>query len=350
MDRLGDRHEIPTHFGIGDRHRTAGGDLPPEQRDHAAPAAEDVAEPDGGKSGVLMAAVHVLDEQLGNPFGRSHDAGRVNRLVGRNHDESFGPMATGGFRHCFRTEHIVLHRFRRLRFHQRHMLVGCGMEYNLRPKTFEYLADSHGIAHIGNDRRCEQFRIFAPQFLVNFVNAVFTFTEQQESRRRLLGNLPAQFRSNGASRTGDHHTFILHESLHVVLIQMDLLPAQQILQLDSSQLVDRDFAVNQLINPGHGFDGASQGLAQLQGFPQQRTPCRRNGNDDFIHTVSTHQLRQLIPLSQDFRAEHHLIPLGRVVIHESYQFFLILVTLHELPRNHRARIAGPYDEHLVPSC
>ena len=44
LDRLVDAHEEPGHPGIGDRDRAAAGDLEGEGRDHAAPAADDVAE------------------------------------------------------------------------------------------------------------------------------------------------------------------------------------------------------------------------------------------------------------------------------------------------------------------
>ena len=43
---LVDAHEEPGHAGVGDRDRTAGGDLAHEGRDHAAAAAEHVAEAD----------------------------------------------------------------------------------------------------------------------------------------------------------------------------------------------------------------------------------------------------------------------------------------------------------------
>ena len=39
-----------------------------------------------------------------------------------------------------------------------------------------------------------------------------------------------------------------------------------------------------------------------------------------------------------------------IVIHEAHQFFRILVTVQELPRNHRAGVTSPYNEHLVAAC
>ena len=45
LHRLADAHEEPGHAGVGDRDRAALGDLAGEGGDHAAPAAEDVAEP-----------------------------------------------------------------------------------------------------------------------------------------------------------------------------------------------------------------------------------------------------------------------------------------------------------------
>ena len=51
LDRLLDGHEVALHPGMGDRHRTAGFDLLLEERQHAAPAAQHVAEAHAAEAG-----------------------------------------------------------------------------------------------------------------------------------------------------------------------------------------------------------------------------------------------------------------------------------------------------------
>ncbi len=60
LHRLLDAHEEPGHPGVGDRDRAAAGDLAGERGDHAAPAAEHVAEADravGGSCGARASTI-----------------------------------------------------------------------------------------------------------------------------------------------------------------------------------------------------------------------------------------------------------------------------------------------------
>ena len=92
LDRLLHAHEEPGHVGIGDGHRSTGGDLALEGRDDAAPAAQHVPEP---HRAVGQAGRRPLDQQLlTQPLGGPHDAGRPDRLVGRDQHEALG--ARGG--------------------------------------------------------------------------------------------------------------------------------------------------------------------------------------------------------------------------------------------------------------
>ena len=81
----GNRHEETP--GLGARHgdRPAFADLALEERDHAPARAEHIAEPHHVEQRIRrMPFEH---HPFGEPFRKPHDAPRVHRLVGRDHDE-----------------------------------------------------------------------------------------------------------------------------------------------------------------------------------------------------------------------------------------------------------------------
>src|SRR5690606_28108073 len=94
LHRLGNGHEEALDIGVGHRDRPAAGDLLAEGEDDAAPAAEDVAEPDRdvGPAGL---AGRLVDQQLGDALGYAHHAGRVDGLVGGDHHKMLDAQPFG---------------------------------------------------------------------------------------------------------------------------------------------------------------------------------------------------------------------------------------------------------------
>ncbi len=88
LDRLLDAHEEPGHAGVGDRDRPTRGDLAGEGGDHAAPAAEDVAEAHDRVGGTGRGVGQ--HDFLGHPLGRAHDADGPDRLVASRSARSAG--------------------------------------------------------------------------------------------------------------------------------------------------------------------------------------------------------------------------------------------------------------------
>ena len=87
LHRLRDGHEVAVHPRVGDGHRTAGGDLAAEDRDHRARRAEHVAEANGGVPGLGVLDRRRLDRPLGERLGGAHHRRRHDRLVGGHQHE-----------------------------------------------------------------------------------------------------------------------------------------------------------------------------------------------------------------------------------------------------------------------
>ena len=131
LHRLRNGHEVAAHLGVGHRDRAAAPDLPQERRHHAAAAAEHVAEPH--RDEVPPAGLgDLLHDLLGDPLGGAHDVGRAHGLVGRDEHEVLDPELGGELRDVPGAEHVVGDRLADVALHQRHVLVGRGVEDGVR--------------------------------------------------------------------------------------------------------------------------------------------------------------------------------------------------------------------------
>lgn len=120
------RHEVAGHAFVGDSDRAACCDLFFEQRNDRASGTEHVAEPDGGE--LRFACLRkVLNDHFSKALRGAHDIRRVDGFVGGDKDEMADAECVGGFSDVFRAEDVVLHRFERVRFHERDVLVGSGV-------------------------------------------------------------------------------------------------------------------------------------------------------------------------------------------------------------------------------
>src|SRR5581483_4615919 len=152
-DRLGDRHEVARHLRVGDADRAAALDLAAEDRDHAPRRAEDVAEPDGDEAGRDVPARAVgLDDPLAERLRLAHHRLRVDCLVGRDEDEPLDAELDRDLGHHLRRERVVANRLERVGLHQRDVLVGGGVEDDVRRVPLEHAAHALPVAGVREHR------------------------------------------------------------------------------------------------------------------------------------------------------------------------------------------------------
>src|SRR5215475_1948209 len=85
LHSLRDQHEVSLRIRVGNGDRAAAPDLLFKGWKHATVAAQNIAESDGHKASVLM--LQAKHDKFGNSLRRSHDVGRFDSFVGRDHYE-----------------------------------------------------------------------------------------------------------------------------------------------------------------------------------------------------------------------------------------------------------------------
>ncbi len=190
--RLGDRHQVAPALGVGHGHGAAARDLLLEERHDAAGAAEHVAEADRGEAGARPRRV-VLQEELGHPLGGAHHARGVHRLVRRDEHEALHPQPVGRPHEVQAAGHVVLDGLLRGVLHERHVLVGGGVDDVVRTVLGEELLDARGVAdvdHLGVDG---EVGVLPPEVAEQEVEVVLVDVGEDErarARGRRSGGTP----------------------------------------------------------------------------------------------------------------------------------------------------------------
>src|SRR4051812_37206386 len=136
---------------MGNRNRAASRNLFAEFWDHASRTAKHVAEANHDKARTT-AWLERLTNHFGEPLAGSHNVNRVHRLVGRNAHKALHASANRFRREYIGTVYIVAYRLPGiLIFHERHMLIGRGMEYHVRLIFRQHLMHAIPVLNVADD-------------------------------------------------------------------------------------------------------------------------------------------------------------------------------------------------------
>ena len=120
-------------------------------------------------------ALHI---HLCQTFGSSHDVGRVDGFIGRDHDELIYVVLDCHISYVTRTINIRMDGFAGVLFHQGHMLVGGGMEHDMGTETLVDAFDTVDHADVSHDRGKLDIRELFFQLQPDVVHRSFGTVEQ----------------------------------------------------------------------------------------------------------------------------------------------------------------------------
>ena len=152
-------HEIPHHFGMSHSHWSTPVDLFTEQGHDTARGVEHIAKSNRNEMGVGMQGL-VLTHDFGGVFAGAHQAGRVDRLVGRNQDKVLDLMAVCCCGQHPGTQHVVAECLTHMCFQQRHVFESSSVKNQFRLVLLQYPIDQNRFADIAENCIQDQFREF----------------------------------------------------------------------------------------------------------------------------------------------------------------------------------------------
>ena len=184
-------------------------DLFLKQRDHTSVASKNIAEAYRHKFRIVM-LVEGLDDHLADPLARPHDVGGIHSLIGGDHDKAFGSVHGCCISGLPGSEHIILDSLIRAGLHQRHMLMGCRMVYDLRLIMLKDPVHAVGIPH-GSDQHYQlKLRISCLKLLLYIIHTVFINIQNKQHGRLMGCDLTAELTADRAASPCHQYTFSFH--------------------------------------------------------------------------------------------------------------------------------------------
>jgi hypothetical protein len=225
------------------------------------------------------------------------------------------------------------------------MLVGRGMEDDLRAQALECGFQARLITDIGNDRVYGQAGEVFAQFEQNLEDAVFAVSEQIQFGRLPACHLAADFAADGAARTRNQNALAAQDGGNHILADAGWLAAQQVGDFHFAQAADADLATQQFIDARHDAEWHALEAADVGQRAQHPPRRRRDGYDDFIHLARIEDRRQVGQRAHDGHAMYLVAALGRVVIQKANQRQVHLSVFLQFTGHQGARTACAHHQH-----
>ena len=223
---------------MGDGHRPAALDLPAKGRDHRPGGVQHVAEPNGREAGRHVATVaERFDDPLAERLRLTHDRLRIHGLVGRDQHEPLDVELGRQLRDGARADDVVPYRLEGMRLHQRHVLVRGGVEDDRGPVLLEDLAPERlPVLDVDELRHRGREVALVDELALDVEQRRLGVVDEDQPRRIDTGDLTAELCADRAAGTRDEHGLFLQVRGDAVEVDLHLLAAEDVLDLDGADL------------------------------------------------------------------------------------------------------------------
>ena len=223
---------------MGDGQRTAFCQLLTETGNDGAVAAQHITETGSDKAGFTgLPAFTDSDAQalhihLCQTFGSSHNVGRVDGFIGRDHDELVYAVFDCHIGHVARAIDIRMDGFAGVLFHKGHMLVGSGMEDQLGMETLVDAFNTVDHADVSHDRgKLDIGKLFF-QLQPDVMHRGFGTVEQNQLLQPEMAELAAEFATDGTGGSGNQYDFAFQGVGDLLHVDTDLFAPQEVFDTD----------------------------------------------------------------------------------------------------------------------
>ena len=240
-----------------------------------------------------------LDVDLGDALGDAHDRGRVDRLVGRDHDEFADAVRGGPGRQscaCRRTLFLIASP-------GFHSIIGtCLWAAACKTMSGEAMKDllhANLVADVGHAGNHVHAGIILDQLAVNMKQAVLGVLDQQQAVGLEPADGAAQLRADAAAGAGDEDFAAIDKSGDGLEVEFHRFAAQQILDGHVAHGRQIDFALKNVADSRNDLGRYAATLAQFhdpaQGFPGRVA----HGDESLLGTVHLGESSDLRHTAQD---------------------------------------------------
>ena len=163
--------------------------------------------------------------------------------------------------------------------------------------------------------------------------------------------LTAELGADRPAGAGDEHGLVLHVRGDRVDVDLDRLAAEQVLDLDGTDLLcEVEIAGDQLVQARQRLDGDVLGARHLD--DPSALPARggRDRDQELVGATVTEQVRQLVARAEHADPVHAEVLLARVVVDEADRRVAEAGRAQHLPQRQLGGVARADDDHLFAAC
>lgn len=242
-------------------------------------------------------------------------------------------------------EDVVGDGFGGISFHQRDVLVGGGMEDDVRAMGAEDGLDALGEADIGdNGGDPDPVPPAAPQqIFIDVKDRVFAMADEDQLGGAVAEELAAELAADGAAAACDEDAPAAHQLLDGGDVGADGIAAQEVFDIDVAQLVNADRAVEQLVDAGDDLGPDAGGFTDVDDLADLLAGRGRHGDDHHADVVAAGHVGDGLAVAEDGDAVDEDVALAGIVVDIAGDVEAKLGVILQLAHDHRAGIAGAHD-------
>ena len=245
-----------------------------------------------------------------------------------------------------RTEHVVADGLLRIALHQGNVLMGGGVEHHVGLVGIKQQFQPPGVPD-GADLHAEGQlpAVLVQQLLLDVIGVVFVNIKNNQPLGTVLDDLAAQLAADGAAATGDQYGAPGQQPSHSGRIQMNGVPAQQILDPHLPQLLADGLLLDQLQRTGQrGYLDAP--VCQLtQDLLAVEVVHGGDGENGLVNVHGTHPGQRLRDRSADGHTPDTLIDLCGVIVKKTLNAVAAVGVVLDLVEQLHAGGTGAEDGH-----
>ena len=254
--------------------------------------------------------------------------------------------------HSVGAQGVVLDGFVGAVFHERDMLVRRRMVDDLGPVLCEDTADTVLVRDTADQHHKIHVRIVFLQLQLDFIGCILIDIKQDQLLRGSGGNLAGQFGTDGTAGPGNHDRLagqVIHD---LVVVDLDLIPAEQVFQADITQLGNGHRAGIETIQARYNLQTAAGILAYVEDLAAVMGGYICNRENDEADIVFLYQFRNIIAAALDADAFEVPALLERAVVHDGPDAVLAVLAHADIMDNLAGCLAGAdeQDIFIIPAA
>src|SRR5690606_880712 len=318
LDSLRDRHEVTRGLRVRDRDRLPSLELALEDRNHAAVAAENVAEAHRGVRRGRVTLLEIQHDHFREALRRTHDAHGAHRLVCTDQDELLRAVHASSAGYAPGSDHVVPDRLPDIGLHQRHVFVSGRVKHPIGAVRLEHPLYRDVVYHVSDHRNDVEVGETVTKIQLEKEQARLHLIEKDEGSRSVKRYLPCQLGPDGPGRPGDQNRPAVEIRRQFRQFEPDRLPPQEVLDPELSKVIDPNPPGQYLLDPRKDLERQRGCLALTDNPPQFRWPRRRHRDDDLRDPGLPCDPLQLGCPAQHLETVDPRPPLRGIVVHKPY--------------------------------